>query len=101
MKKLLFIIGILAILTSCDYREEKLITVCSCEQKKEVKEFIQSSIKNANNMSDEEMEDVIHQLRVTGFEVICDKRMIDALFDGHHNMIKLYTVLDSCETIVR
>jgi len=101
MKNILFIIGILTVLTSCGYRSETMMTVCTCEQKDKVADFIQSSIKNANNMSDEEMEDVIYGLRQTGFEVICDSRMIDGEFNSHHRMTKQYTVLDSCETIIR
>lgn len=101
MKKILSIILITISITSCDYRSERMMTVCNCEQKKELKDFIQSSIKNANNMSDEEMEDVIYELRRTGLKVICDQRMIDATFDGgSHVIIKQHTVLDSCETIV-
>jgi len=90
----------LYLLTNCDYRQEKLMTVCDCEQKKDVKDFIQSSIKNANNMSDEEMEDVIYELRKTGLSIICDRQMIDGTFDGHHNMIKQHTELDSCQTLI-
>ena len=102
MRNLLFIILATLTLTSCDYRSQKMMTVCNCEQKKDLRDFIQSSIKNANNMSDEEMEDVIYELRRTGLKVICDEKMIDATFSGNsHNMIKQHTVLDSCEAIVR
>jgi len=66
---------ILLLLTTCNQTYERSVKVCNCEERKEVKEFIQNSIKNSNNMSDEEMEDVIKQLQITAITTICSETM--------------------------
>jgi len=66
MKYIIFLL----ILSSCGYREGQ-VRVCNCEQQEKVLSFVQNSIKNANNMSDEEMEDVVSQLERTGVRTIC------------------------------
>lgn len=100
LKYLILLISIL--LSSCSkteyenkYRRE---VVCNCEEREELKQFIQSSIKNANNMSDEEMEDVISELRHTGCRVICHEKLFITKDNGMEidwNKNKL----DSCESI--
>lgn len=78
MKKLL-ITSIVGLLFSCEMRpsgeigKQETMSVCNCEEKLRLEEFLSKSIKDANNMSDEEMEDVIAQLRVTGILTFCHK----------------------------
>lgn len=64
MKYLLILLSL--ILISCG-SDQKLRTICTCDQKKEIMKWVQSSIKDANNMADEEMEDVIKELRRTSY----------------------------------
>ena len=77
MKKYLFVL--LAIFTSCEsgkeYRDRQLgsFFVCNESQNNKVAEFIKSSIGNANNHSDEEMEDVIFQLEKTAKNTFCKR----------------------------
>jgi len=73
--------------------------VCNCKQIEKVSEFIQTSIKNDNNMSDEEMEDVIEELHRTAVKVNCDRKNIKAIRES--GSIKILTgKLDSCERIM-
>jgi hypothetical protein len=62
MKKLISLIAVIVICISCERDVKSRVYGCSKTQQAKVSEFIQNSIKNANNMSDEEMEDVIVQL---------------------------------------
>lgn len=72
--------------------------VCNCKQKKEVQEFVANHIKDANNMSDEEMEDVIAQLRVTAIKTICQQKPVWINHDGSVDWNK--QKVDSCESIM-
>lgn len=80
MKKYLFVL--LAIFTSCkngkEQRDESygFYYVCNESQNDKVAEFIKSSIGNANNHSDEEMEDVISQLEATAKNTFCKRRLL-------------------------
>lgn len=74
--------------------------VCNCKQIEKVSEFIQTSIKNANNMSDEEMEDVIEELHRTAVKVNCDKKNIKAKRGEFGHITQLTQELDSCERIM-
>lgn len=71
--------------------------VCSCEQKKKIETFISNNIAPSNNMSDEEMEDVIYELYKTGVKLNCEQRKFivnhTAEIDWGQN------TLDSCETV--
>ena len=70
--------------------------MCSCQEKERVLEFVTDNIKAANNMSDEEMEDIIRQLEKTGVKIICHKEMLwqskGGIIDWEINK------LDSCQT---
>src|SRR6478735_773715 len=94
------IILIIGVFTSCENikKEEEYspFWVCNCEEKKKLELFISSSIKNANNMSDEEMEDVIQQLHTIGYKSICHQKLFimkNVGIDWNKNK------LDSCEII--
>lgn len=95
MKPLLTIL-LLLIIVGCG-NQRHLRTVCNCEQKKELKEFVQKSIGSANNMSDEEMEDVIIQLEASGSNIICEQKII--IFSPSGLLLKNESKLDSCDTV--
>lgn len=91
MKRLIFL---LAVLCSCDDVRQRY--VCDCDDKNKISQFITDNIGKANNMSDEEMEDVIRELRYTAIAITCKSRFIHTSQDGS----PLPTQLDSCETII-
>ena len=98
MNKLLYILPVLALL-SCDLKKTSYVRVCTCEDYSNIQSFVQASLSPANNMSDEEMEDVIYELTKTGIRLNCEGRMIDFLYNGWDNSKQLITELDSCETV--
>lgn len=77
MKKLFIILitSLFIIICGCGstLREH---TVCTLDEQKNVQAFINSNIKDANNYSDEEMEDVISQLEKTGTKICCHQELI-------------------------
>lgn len=100
MRKILLLFSVF-LLSSCTtyYVDDKY--VCNCQEKEKVQEFVQTSIKNANNMSDEEMEDVIRELRLTAIKTICNKRQIYMINDNENHRVDWEkTKLDSCESIM-
>lgn len=93
MKKI-FILLIIFI-TSCNY--EGVQYVCNCEERKQVDEFISKNIKSSNNMSDEEMEDVIKELYKTAVKIKCKQKLVLMNSKGYYlNGEKL----DSCEQVM-
>ena len=94
MRKLLLLFAIFLI--GCGNKQE-LRRVCTCEQMEKVNSFVKESIKNANNMSDEEMEDVIAELYKVGVYTNCTQRMFTTTYDGY--IIWEQNKLDSCETM--
>jgi hypothetical protein len=98
MKRLILLFLMLSLFSCKPTRYTNYTTVCSCSEKEKAANFISSSIKNANNMSDEEMEDVISQLEYSAYNLYCHKKDITFDWDeGHRIMI---TKLDSCETVI-
>lgn len=96
--KTIIILLTLTILTSCSYDKEKYGWVCSSSQRKDVQDFIANNIKNANNMSDEEMEDVIAALYRAGVKTVCQCRTVKyELNQG--NVTKVYN-LEENETLM-
>ncbi len=96
-----------AFICSCDPTNMKVSSpsdarVCNCKEKEKIKEFVALSIKNANNMSNGEMENVIHQLELTGQRNICRSKQIYVFGLGYTGQHIDYTKtkLDSCETIM-
>lgn len=83
----------------CADIQTKTVKVCDCEEKIKVTSFIQNSVKNANNMSDEEMEDVIRQLEYTGIRTICSDKLIQFKGCGYGCNNEIVTPLDSCESV--
>ncbi len=98
MKKLLLFCTIGLVLASCGRKDgEARMYACNCEQKAKVAEHIATSIKNANNMSDEEMEDVIEQLEKTYVHIICSQKIVKGTTNFEGDDFRA-TQLDSCET---
>jgi hypothetical protein len=64
------LILIILILIGCD-SEQHTRRVCNCDQLRRANEFVISTIEDANNMSDEEMEDVIDELQSTAIQLNC------------------------------
>ena len=93
MKTAKYILAILTFLYSCTGMDAKF--VCTCEQQIKVQEFVERSISPANNMSDEEMEDVIQELWQAGVKMNCGQRVLPT----DHGWIDWSKAkLDSCET---
>lgn len=78
---------------SCGPKRQE-VYVCTCAQRDSVKNFVERNIKPANNMADEEMEDVINELFRTGISLHCQKRIIET--EPLSPFIPI-TKLDSCE----
>ena len=60
-----------------------MATACTAEQSAAVIQFIKSSLLDANNKSDEEMEDVIRQLEKTGRRNLCGRQLVVLKRKGH------------------
>ncbi len=90
MKKIATII-IALVMFSCDTTPQEIKDrACGCSpiQRKKVTEFIQNSIRSANNMSDEEMEDVIIQLERTGVRTFCSQYNVYYYLSNGNRVIK-------------
>lgn len=99
MKRLFLTLLHCIVFASCsDTPTNSYATVCSCLEKERAANFVASSIKNANNMSDEEMEDVIIQLERTSYDLFCSKKNIQYYYkEGNRSII---TELDSCQAVI-
>lgn len=83
---------------SCVNDRQRLRFVCTCDQMDEVQDFIKVTIKDANNMADEEMEDVISELKRTAIQTNCSQRLI--WLDNRGWFLPEKNKIDSCETII-
>jgi len=79
MKKVLVIVGLITLVSCGDQKAKENVYVCDCEQQKAAAKFVSDNIKGANNMSDEEMEDVISQLERTAVKLNCPKRRVTVI----------------------
>ena len=75
MKKILLVILIITT-TSCINDRKRKCYVCDVKQKEKVAEFVSDNIQKANNMSDEEMEDVIIELNNTAIKLYCEQEFL-------------------------
>jgi len=78
MKKIILSISLI-IMCAWDTQPETKVEIqygCNCAQKQKVANWVQASIADANNKSDEEMEDVIMQLERTAVRLICPQRQV-------------------------
>lgn len=80
-KKLLLLL-ILMLITSCSDKKIRCY-VCDASEKTKISEFVSKNMKDANNMSDEEMEDVISQLEKTGIKIHCKQEFILTDWNGN------------------
>ena len=80
--KKLSLLLILILITSCADRKIRCY-VCDVNEKAKVSEFVSKNMKDANNMSDEEMEDVISQLEKTGIKIHCRQEFILTDWNGN------------------
>jgi hypothetical protein len=98
MKKPL-ILFLIILLSGCGPNEKtKLLWYCTCEEMDQVQEFIKESIGPSNNMSDEEMEDVIEELAKVAMLTSCHQEKTITTLDGNAIIERLK--LDSCETYI-
>lgn len=93
-KNILLLVSCTLLLSCGDVQREEW--VCNCTESQKVSDFVSANIKNANNMSDEEMEDVLIELRRTGIKLNCHQELLWQNRDGRINWDK--NKLDSCET---
>ena len=90
MKNLLLVLIVSVLLYSCSDSKEpqyeisrENCTVCDSMELANARKFVSDNIKNANNMSDEEMEDVIEQLQWTSITLSCRKTQVT--LENHNN----------------
>ena len=69
------------VLFSCSDKQT-LCYVCDEQQRLQVADFVSKNVKGANNMSDEEMEDVISELRDTGIKLYCRQEFVPTSWNG-------------------
>lgn len=101
MKKVQLIIAIIYILSmvlsSCGSSQQSKY-VCNCEEQAKLQKWVQEGIKPANNMSDEEMEDVIKRLTIDGIKIHCKQKPVWIGPDQEIDWKKQKQ--DSCEIIM-
>jgi hypothetical protein len=95
MKKHILIGTVTMFIFSCGNKQEEE-WVCTCQESQKVSDFISANVKSANNMSDEEMEDVIIELRRTGIKLHCHQELLWQNSEG--TILWSKNKLDSCET---
>ena len=78
-KAVLFIVCAMGMVSCGNRTVKENIYVCNCEQQKLASKFVSDNIKNANNMSDEEMEEVVHQLERTSIRLNCPKKRVTVI----------------------
>lgn len=69
------------VLFSCSDKQTRCY-VCDEQQRLQVADFVSKNVKGANNMSDEEMEDVISELRDTGIKLYCRQEFVPTSWNG-------------------
>ena len=94
MKQIL-ILTFLIFISSCSSNQQRMEWICNCEQQKKVADFVTANTKSSNNMSDEEMEDVIAELRRTGIKLNCSQKLMWQDKAGNIDWNK--EKLDSCQ----
>lgn len=70
------------VLFSCSNKQVPCY-VCDEQQRLQVADFVSKNVKGANNMSDEEMEDVISELRDTGIKLYCRQEFVPTNWNGN------------------
>lgn len=75
MRLIILCVLLSTLLVGCG-KDDRYLYVCNCEQKKAVQEFVGSVTRDANNYSDEEMEDVINELYKVAVRTNCPKKVL-------------------------
>ena len=83
---------------SCTSAKNETVWVCDCEEQARSAQWVKDCLPSANNMSDEEMEDVINQLQKTAVQLNC--HMENVKFESTESGL-LYSSIDSCRIIFR
>ena len=99
MRNILYTLILTVLLASCGTRSVP-DWFCYCDEQREIAEFISKNTKSSNNMSDEEMEDVILQLRKEGVKSFCHQKMV---VKSRGDMVVNWDKtdpLDSCEVYI-
>lgn len=99
MIKILVAIFFAVALSACDTTTERQVVVwaCNCEEKAAAANWVGEHIGDANNHSDEEMEDVILQLQKTAVQLHCKRLQMQLSTDNAGNIRSAPN--DSCVTI--
>ena len=84
------------VLFSCSDKQTRCY-VCEQPESLQVADFLSNNIKGANNMSDEEMEDVISELRNTGIKLYCKQVFVPC--DWQNQVIWEEVKKDSLQTL--
>jgi|SRR6056297_1768369 len=98
INKLLASLLVVVSLSSCG-EDRMLCYVCDAQQKLKTADFITQNMAAANNKSDEEMEDVIKELRQTAVKIHCDQVKLPCTYGG--SLIYEKIELDSAQTLFR
>lgn len=105
--KTIFVLLLSVSIVSCTAKRElsqdkEPFMVCSCQQDEKRAGWVGQHVKDSNNMSDEEMEDVISELNRVSYGMFCSEKLFYYTGDGY-SMRPDYTriKLDSCERIVQ
>lgn len=97
VRKVVFVLALIStLLVSCNETEQyhaRRAYLCNPEQSEGVLRFIQDNLLSANNMSDEEMEDVIIELKRTAILLKCRQVIVKV---GRHGAI-LYEDLEKAD----
>lgn len=96
IKNLLSIAILGLALISCSDKKTRCY-VCDKNESSQVADFITKNAKSSNNMSDEEMEDVITELRETGIKLYCRQILVNS--NWNRNIIWEEVKIDSLEVL--
>lgn len=85
------------VLTGCENQPNQH-HLCNCAQSEKVVDFVVKNTGPANNMSDEEMEDVIKRIETVGIRQYCPQRIF---WEGNSGIDwkDPRNNLDSCESV--
>lgn len=87
------------ILCACNRTETRRLYVCSPSQRQAAADWMTVNMKAANNMSDEEMEDVISELRKAAICLHCQSRDVVVECQSNGHITRIVSKLDSLEAV--
>ncbi len=84
MKQAIVITLAIVCMSSCGSKHTEVMRpYCNCEQREMIADWMTDNIGQANNFSDEEMEDVVDELRSTGVTLFCSQKLTKVNFEGY------------------